>query len=471
MSIEFEVKLEVPPQRASNVRAALTRLGPKADRLRAVYWDVPGRLLQRERLALRTRFEGGRWVQTLKGEGSQPLERLEHDVTLGRSRDAPRPVAMRHVDSPAGEKLMRVLGEGFDDSLWVPLFETDVERLTAVVREGNGAVEIAFDRGRIVAGRRSVALCEIEFEAKEGDPAAALDLARQWCARHRLWLSNISKAHKGLRLARGGRKGSPAAARDMADFGHASLCRIAGQALANALDQVIANASELAEGACSDEHVHQLRVGIRRTRTALRELVPVSTTREDEALVRVFERLGEHRDARHVLAGTGAASAGSPVRAVRAAAFQDALLSLLGAAMRLRDDEGRAHGAKRKIRKQLAKLLKKTMADAVSFESLEPLRQHRVRKRLKRLRYLAEFTAPLHPGEALAKYIAKLKKAQDLLGRYNDDMALLAYLQGPASSHPDAWFLVPWLEAERAHVGGECGRRLRKFAKAEPFWS
>ena len=46
---EFEVKLEVPPRRASRVRAALERLDPKSDRLRAIYWDVPGRLLQRER--------------------------------------------------------------------------------------------------------------------------------------------------------------------------------------------------------------------------------------------------------------------------------------------------------------------------------------------------------------------------------------------------------------------------------------
>jgi CHAD domain-containing protein len=257
----------------------------------------------------------------------------------------------------------------------------------------------------------------------------------------------------------------------VADFGQASLRRIAGEALANALAHVTGNASELAAGSNGDEHVHQLRVGIRRTRTALRELLPMDATREEEALVEVFRRLGEHRDAQHVLAGTDAGSAGSPARIVRRRDFQDAMLSLLGIATQLRADEGRGRGARREIRKRLSRLLKKTMGDAIDFESLDPMRQHRVRKRLKRLRYLAEFTAPLHPGDALDGYLRKLKKAQDALGEYNDDMTALAYFQGAGKSRGDAWFMVPWLEAERAQAAGECGRRLRKLARAKPFWS
>jgi triphosphatase len=468
---EFEVKLEVPLQRAQAVLAALARLKPAKQRLRAVYWDVPGRLLQRERLALRTRLENGRWVQTLKGEGAQPLERLEHNAAIGRSRGEPHPVASRHAGTPAGEKLARVLGEGFDDSLWVPLFETDVERRTATVRGGGSSVEIAFDRGRVVADHREAALREIEFESKDGDPRAAVELARQWCVRHGLWLGTTSKAHKGLQLAKRERGGPPATARDMADFGRASLRRIAGEALANALEQVTGNAGELAAGSGGGEHVHQLRVGVRRTRTALRELVGLRGSAQEEALVHVFRQLGRVRDARQVLASAEAAPRVSPAHIARSPAFQDAMLSLLGLATGLRNDDGGARGARRRIRARLAKLLDRTMADAVKFESLDPPRQHRVRKRLKRLRYLAEFTAPLHPDKALAAYLRRLRKVLDALGEYNDDMTALAYYRGAGASHPDAWFAIAWLEAERADLAGECGRRLRKFAKAEPFWS
>ena len=101
------------------------------------------------------------------------------------------------------------------------------------------------------------------------------------------------------------------------------------------------------------------------------------------------------------------------------------MLSLLARACTLRADGGDASGAKRAkraIESRLAKLHDKTMRDGRRFERLDPPRQHRVRKRLKRLRYLAEFTAPLHDRDALDAFLSKLRKAQDALGEYNDEM-------------------------------------------------
>ena len=46
--------------------------------------------------------------------------------------------------------------------------------------------------------------------------------------------------------------------------------------LRNALRQVLANASEVAEGSESPDVIHQAHVGLRRLRTALRELAPLS---------------------------------------------------------------------------------------------------------------------------------------------------------------------------------------------------
>ena len=42
--------------------------------------------------------------------------------------------------------------------------------------------------------------------------------------------------------------------------------------LQSCLNQILPNASELAAASGDSEHIHQLRVGIRRLRTALREL-------------------------------------------------------------------------------------------------------------------------------------------------------------------------------------------------------
>lgn len=482
---EFELKLEVPAARARAVRAQLARLRPKTERLRAIYYDTPERLLRREGLVLRIRSENGPWVQTLKADSGRPLERLEHEVAIGRSREAPRPVAARHAPSPVGKRLARVLGHGFDDSAWEPQFATDVERAKAVVSEGASRVEIAFDRGHVASGERTLALCEIEFELKEGEPQAAIELARRWCARHGLWLSTISKAQKGAQLAAAEGAFGPAAGATDTQFGsHAGLRRIAGEALAVSLDQVIRNASELAAGSTQEEHVHQMRVGIRRARTALRELVRQEAAAQEQALVHAFRELGRHRDLTHVL-GTIApklAAAGGPLpderpgrapppaKTVRAPAFQDAVLSLLALASGLRAGQGATRGARREIDARLAKLRKKTLRDGVDFERLDAPRQHRVRKRLKRLRYLAEFTAPLYDGDQLHAWLAELKKVQDALGEYNDALTALAHYRERAGEDPRAWFAVGWLAADRERAVRECGKRLRKFARRDPFW-
>jgi triphosphatase len=487
MKTEFELKLEVPAAHAKGVRAQLARLHPKTERLRAIYYDTPERLLQREGLVLRLRSENGTWVQALKGDSGHALSRLEHEVVLGRMRDTPHPVAARHENSPVGETLVRVLGRGFDDSAWEALFETDVERAKATVAEGASNVEIALDRGRIVSGRRELAVSEIEFELKHGEPLAAVQLARRWCAQHRLWLSTISKAQKGAQLARAGGGFGPTAGAAQADFGkRASLRRIAGEALAVSLDQVIRNASELAAGSSDDEHIHQMRVGIRRTRTALRELVREDAADEEQALVRVFRDLGKRRDLSHVLQSIapklreaggpmpdepGVNRGPSPARSVRAPSFQDAVLSLLAKACELRADNSPGRHAKAEVVDRLAKLHKKVLADGRVFERIPADRQHRVRKRLKRLGYLAEFTAPLHDEDRMHTYIALVKKVQDVLGEYNDEMTALSHYRERAQADPRAMFAVGWLTADRERAAHDCGRLLRKLAKADPFWS
>jgi inorganic triphosphatase YgiF len=484
---EFELKLEVPAARAKAVRAQLARLHPKTERLRAIYYDTPERLLRRAGMVLRLRSENGRWVQALKADSGNSLERLEHEVTLGRPRNAPQPAAARHAEAPVGQRLTHVLGRGFDDSAWEPLFETDVERTKAVVAEGASRVEIAFDRGRIASGERKLALCEIEFELKEGEPRAAVELARRWCARHGLWLSTIGKAQKGAQLASPEPGFGPAADASATRFGrHASLRRIAGEALGVSLDQVIRNASELAAGSSQADHVHEMRVGIRRARTALRELVREDLAAQEQALVDAFRELGKQRDVTHVLRAItpklqqaggplpdepGASGAASTGEVVRSPAFQDAVLHLMALAGALRSDDSPARGARRAIRARLRKLHEKALADGRIFERLDPAAQHRVRKRLKRLRYLAEFTAPLHDEDKLHAFLARLKKVQDALGEYNDAMTALAHYRERARHDARAWFAVGWLSADRARSAQRCGKLLRKLAKSQPFWS
>src|SRR5262249_40645477 len=109
----------------------------------------------------------------------------------------------------------------------------------------------------------------------------------------------VSKATRGTRLARNERYGPPVKAsrpKVQPDMNGVQFVRAVLRAT---LDQVLANASEVAAGSSNEEHVHQLRVGLRRLRTALRELAPLDVQIDpkwEAPLAAAFRRLGDARD-------------------------------------------------------------------------------------------------------------------------------------------------------------------------------
>ena len=178
-----------------------------------------------------------------------------------------------HDGTPAGDALRQALGDGE----LRPIYGTEVMRLQRLVRAPGCMVELAFDQGALVAGESRWPLCELEFELKSGEPAALAALASRWVARFGLTLDVRTKAERGERLARGVRLGAPVKAQPLAlpeARGQPDALR---QVLGNCLAQVLANASDIAHEADTEpEQLHQLRVGLRRLRTALRELGPLS---------------------------------------------------------------------------------------------------------------------------------------------------------------------------------------------------
>ncbi|HEY8048928.1 MAG TPA: CYTH and CHAD domain-containing protein [Ramlibacter sp.] len=482
---EFELKLEIPAARLKAVQQDVARLKGSTQVLRAVYYDTPAHDLQKHGLALRVREESGEWVQTLKGDSGRALERLEYEVALGhRGAQPPLPAIEAYVGSDIARRLHKALGPSNADPMWAPLFATEVRRTTKLLREGDSQVEIAFDRGRIVAGDEEIAVREIEFELTEGAPSGAVALARRWLAKHHLWLGAISKFDKGLRLANGIDQGPPVTAHTPVFDDAASVDAVARASLTVCLDQVLRNAGELAATHPTQGHIHQLRIGIRRTRTALRHLFERHADASIEpALVHAFRVLGQRRDVEHVVqqldpvirAAGGPAldafEARSPMSAsavVRAPAFQDALLQLVQLAHQ--EDGGGMKDVKDFLAKELGKLREQALKDGRDFERLDPERQHRVRKRLKRLRYLAEFAAPLFASRKAGAFIDELKPAQDALGLYNDEMTALAWYREQADTQPRAWFAVGWLAARRERQAEACAGVLRELAKATPFW-
>ena len=491
---EFEIKLEVPRERAGALRAALEEGPVQTLQLHAIYLDTDDEVLRRHQLVLRLRKEDDHWVQALKGVGDKLLERLEHEVPVPWPADeeaAPSVDVTRHEGTCVGRLLARALKESRAQDL-LPRFETTVRRLTRVQEVGASRVEIAFDQGRITGGGRSRELCEVEFELKQGEAAAAVEVASAWCARHGLWLGTVSKAEKGMRLASGSVFGAAIDARAVDMPKHPDVRDVAVKVLNSCLDQVLGNATEIAAGSNDEEHIHQLRVGIRRWRTASRELggrlkVDLGAQWED-ALVHVFRELGRHRDHHYVTSRLEPRieQAGGPIvdirklgddvpdpgAVVRSPAFQDALLGLVGLAHGDAWPCGGKGGRKARmlLRRGLDKLYAQCVRDGSKFQKLDTTRQHRVRKRLKRLRYLAEFVAPLFGKHETRAFLARLKPVQDALGLYNDELMALERYRGIAASDPNAWFGVGWLSARAQPNAAGCQKAMRDFARARRFW-
>ncbi len=491
--MEFELKLEVPGHRIKAVEAAVRRGQAVQQRLQARYFDTHDRALAARGVVVRLRKEGRQWVQTAKAPGRRPLERLEHNVPL-TTRAAPVVDLARHLGTPVGERIQQAL-KLKPSKPFPPLelvYETDVARLSRVVSAGGTSVEIALDTGHVSAGKRSLPVSELELELKQGSPASAVELARSWCLAHELWLNSVTKSMKGQRLAENHAFGAPVTARAPRCGRRASGREMAAAVVATCLDQILANVSDVAGGCTGEEHVHQLRVGLRRLRTALRELGALAEDFDsawEAPLVAVFRELGLHRDRDYLLHTVQRqieAAGGPPLdwsdalaelpdacASVRSPAFQEALLGLIDF-VHAAPADGAARetmAAKKTVRRRLGKLHQRVVSKGKRFLGLDEPTQHRLRKQLKRLRYLAEFSQPLFAARKVDAYLSALKSVQDALGSYHDELAALQAWQQLSGHDPRAWFGVGWLSARRAANAQACLQACEAFAReARPFW-
>ena len=421
MSTETELKFRIPAARLAAVRRAVATRTAVIEPLAAVYFDTPDEHLAQAQVALRLRLEAGGWVQTLKAEGALALQRLEHNVALpsagasgpGAANLRPALDLSLHADSEAGAVLARVLkrvpAQDSAGGVLVARYATEVRRTHRVLRFEGARIELALDEGRIIAGDAVCGVCEIEFELLSGPPRALLSLAARWAARFGLVLDVRSKSERGHRLALGQRSSRPSQARPLKLPRRAAAGAALAAMLGNALGQVLANASPLAElaelaeltepsaaaevgeagpGSAADrqpdpELLHQLRVGLRRLRTVLQVFGP-----------------------------------------------------LLPPAVTGLDDAAR----------------------------------HRLRRRIKRLRYATELTLALWPAKPAARLLHCLAQAQTPLGDFNDCVVAQAQYRNLAAQDPLAWFAVGWLSARRQLLEPACSQAMARLAEARVGW-
>lgn len=509
---ELELKLAVPPAALGSLRQALQQRGAFPVRMQARYFDTADGALGAGHVALRLRNEGGRTVQTLKAEGDSPLHRLEHEVELfDATADAePALLLQRHAGSDAAAALGRALA-GRDPAGLQERFRTDFTRLRCSLRfDDGGLFELALDEGVARAGAHEAPIAELEIEHLAGPVDGMFTLAEAWIAHGGLWLSVIPKSTRGERLWRGAPAGVAPGRTAAAPAGTARPgtgldgARLLRQVLGPPLTQVLVAGSEIAEGRGDAECVHQLRIGLRRLRTVLRELQALSPRlagdwegglrpvfsaagrlRDDEAVAQAVQALLEAAgapcsrwtpgtDGMDGMDGTTGdiANAAELATMVRASSFQQTLVRLLGL---LHADPAQlsapdAARTRRLVRRRLTRLHRMLRAEAAGFETLPPERQHRLRKRLKRLRYLAELVGGGWKARPVQAFLAALKPAQEALGHHNDLAIAAAAFRREATREPRAWFAVGYLQSQRALTAAAAARALAVACQARPFW-
>jgi triphosphatase len=493
--METELKFQVPTAQRQALRRAVGTRTAQTTRLQAVYAETADLRLAHAGLALRLRKEGRVWVQTLKGRGDGLLNRLEHEVRLPSQSGTPTLDVLRHAGTPAGDVLFKVLAQGGDVDAAAalrPLYRTDIHRLHRLVRTGQAVIEIAYDVGHIFAltddrdAEQSLVVDEIEFELVSGPPSALVALAQKWVLRFDLWWDSRTKSERGLRLALG-QSQVPAVKTQLPVLAAAATPTTLWQgALQATLAHALPNAAEIASGMATPEHLHQLRVALRRLRTVLRLLAPWSgdaaSAQAAQALEAVwrepFASLGVVRDADVLLAlQPQLTAAGAPAFAwqattltddlgalLRAPAFTDLLLRSLALAVAppakpsavaaaSTADRGDVLGLDVELQAAAHTVLRsawrQVLADAQAFAQASNEAQHRTRRRLKRFRYVFEILMPLFKRKPSQRLLKAVCVALDALGALNDLQTAQMVCRVQAAHDARAWFAVGWTSARQ----------------------
>ena len=443
--IETEVKFATTPEGLEQAFISPQLGGGLASRtrsLRSVYFDTPQCELHLQGVTLRVRKSAGAspvmTVKMLANRDAGPFQRREIEVRMvGLTPD------LKFFDADLTKHLLRITGGKTLEAQ----FETRVKRRTRQLDIDGAAIEVAFDAGMIVTpGGAELPICEIELELKSGEARALYEFAARAAASLPFRLDAVAKSERGFRLKNGG---APHAvkAKTLALPPATTQGQLVNAVITASLTQFTANWAPLLE-TDETEPVHQLRVSLRRLRSALKIF--------DQILCN--DGFGEVRaEARRIATAFGEARAldalretmaqGPMLNSIRPEGFE-ALMATLDQRRALAYDQARttitdtattlfvlklqallsrhswqdsAALAREFASQALDKLLARARKRGRKLPQRSDAERHQLRIALKDLRYAIEFFAGLfgRAGKA-GEYLSRLAALQDILGTHND---------------------------------------------------
>ncbi|HSK42168.1 MAG TPA: CHAD domain-containing protein, partial [Arenibaculum sp.] len=336
-----------------------------------------------------------------------------------------------------------------------PVFSTDFQRTVLVLRPGPGVeIEMALDTGEVRAGARRDPVSEVELELKAGPLGGLFDLALELLRVVPVRIATRSKAEAGFALTTG-EPPRPRVADPPAVTPATSVAEGFRHVVRGCMSHMLANEACALAGD-DPEGLHQMRVALRRLRSAFALFCDTITAPDARDLVgemrwlagrlapardwdvlhgQLFGAFAERNagDADVTALGEAVALSCAAARAHAAEAIRGprytAFLLTLGGWL----EDGRWHAAADAGQRQaldrplgawaagwLEDRRRKALKAGRHVKRLDETERHRLRVRLKKLRYAVEFLRGLHPPGAVGPYLDALETVQAVLGDLND---------------------------------------------------
>jgi inorganic triphosphatase YgiF len=506
---EIELKLLFDPANEKTLRkhsllAEYAKEKPRSETLESTYFDTPDLSLRHRRVALRVRKTVSGWRQTLKAGGTVEAGLHQHNEwetdVAGPALELDK---LRQQIEPTNEWKSLLAAPELAEHL-APVFTTRFTRtIWDLQLPDDTQIEFAIDVGSINCGTHSEAISEVEMELKAGDPKQLYRLGLQLLDKVPLHIGNINKAVRGYALYQPSEELPAVKAEPVALTPDMSVEQAFAAIVGNCMSQVQGNENGVLLG-MAPESVHQMRVGARRLRSALRlfrDVVPVPAPLREE-LGWLATELGAVRDW-EVLAGStlGKVIDGSPeesgmawlrtaingvarerreqvAEALRSPRYAKLVLTLadwrMNTGWREGMDDKQVQGLEAPVAKfadaALQRGHKRLKKRGKQLRSADASERHLVRIAAKRQRYTAEFFHSLCRPKRAKKYVKALSRLQDELGWLNDASVAQRLLPGLKEMHPalsaDVDFTRGFLHCAVHHAEEPLFERWDRFAHA-----
>ncbi len=507
MPTELELKLLAPPQALDQLRQAPIiaqhATGPSTTRrLKSVYYDTQDRTLLQSGISLRVRKVGSNFLQTIKKkrEDSTSFERSESEVRV--------PTILPDASSIKDREFRKVVEE--HAPRLEPIFTTKVTRHAINLELDSARVEVAFDKGTIETTDKVEAVSEIELELKSGSSSQIYDFGKHLVDSVPLKVGTLSKSDRGYALAFDLSKKSTKVRKPIATH-EMKMTEAITAILTSCQAHILANQAVAEEGR-DIEGVHQMRIGLRRLRSAiyyLRAEVPSNFFRpidsEAEWILSVLdparnwdvfvtETIGCLSDNNELKISFD--ELGKEAETLRQRSYhvlRDALASARYTHFHLslgRIIEGQTwrDGASAKTLRSFSKtvsktaprifrrLLKKAKKRGKNLKSLGAKERHKLRISLKRLRYALDTFRTGGKRRATKRYLDQLSHLQEIFGADSDALTTRSLLEEIARTsdsspvHTAIGAVIGWQGRERNIRAKTIDETWRAFKKIDPPW-